>query len=497
MFVLTLTLVGLAAGLFGLVRSAGAEDCSNWQANLTGQVLSHEQNGRATGRVTNSSVGCTYTVGIASYKLSAAGESLYNYRLYGPLGPGKTVTSTILNVAVPDCRYRIRVFEGENPNNPNTLNMVEAGNPLCAGAPTPTPTTPTPTPATPTPTPSTPTPTPATPTPNAPTPTPVPGTPTPNPTPIPTPVPGQILPGTLTAVCVGGIVPRVQLSWTPGVNANSNSIEKGDLFPNDPNQFWGFIFQETPPIHTFSFVDTNVTLNNTYSYRVKYAPTVPSNVVTVFTSAENCGFSNPTPTPTPPSSGLLNIVKMGRNLTKNIGERSALLVSPGDTVEFVLRVRNTVNVTLTNVIVEDIMPAALTYINGTTTVNGVVTANGITTGGINIGSLAPNQESTVRFSVNVRSFPVGTVLENVATARADNAPLVSSRMTLNRGQVAGASTVQTGPGSTFLISLVLSLLVTGTYMRYTKTEIFRRRSALAFVRRSHHDRERLNFARFE
>ena len=195
-------------------------------------------------------------------------------------------------------------------------------------------------------------------------------------------------------------------------------------------------------------------------------------------------------------SGVLTVQNTGRNITKNTIERTSLTVSPGDNVQFVIRVRNNTNARLTNVVVNDILAAALTYRNNTTTINGVFITDGITDSGINIGSLSSGQEAIIRFSVTVGEFPATTTLENIAVARADNTPTVSVRMRLSRGQIAGAAAVNTGPGSTLFISLLLSLLVTGTYMRYTGTEMFRRRSALALVRRLQHDSQRLNFARF-
>ena len=91
------------------------------------------------------------------------------------------------------------------------------------------------------------------------------------------PTPTNIGAGNLTYACLYNPF-RIQLNWTSGSNANSNSIEKGDIDPSDPNRFWGFIMQD-PSLSVRTYTDHNVTQGTSYSYRIKYAPSVPSNVV--------------------------------------------------------------------------------------------------------------------------------------------------------------------------------------------------------------------------
>lgn len=100
-----------------------------------------------------------------------------------------------------------------------------------------------------------------------------------------------IYPGTLSGVCANG---AVVLNWTSGVNANSNSVQKGDYYPNDPNRFWEFINQDGS-MSQRSFTDAYVTPGVAYSYRIKYAPQTPSNVVTV--TCPVAGTIPPTPSP--------------------------------------------------------------------------------------------------------------------------------------------------------------------------------------------------------
>ncbi|MDP2647870.1 MAG: hypothetical protein Q8P35_01340, partial [Candidatus Yanofskybacteria bacterium] len=99
-------------------------------------------------------------------------------------------------------------------------------------------------------------------------------------------------------------------------------------------------------------------------------------------------------------------------------------------------------------------------------------------------------------STNVGTFAAGITIENIATAKADGASLVSSRISLVRGQILGAGKVKTGTTDSLILALILSGLVTYGYMLYTRTEAFRRRDALASISRIQKDYQRLNFARF-
>lgn len=94
--------------------------------------------------------------------------------------------------------------------------------------------------------------------------------------------------GQLIGVCWNN---AVHLFWGTHPDANSNSLQKGDMYPNDPNNFWGWVVQGHP---ANSYVDHAITQGITYTYRVKYAPELPSNEVTVV-----CPVVYPTPYPTP------------------------------------------------------------------------------------------------------------------------------------------------------------------------------------------------------
>lgn len=101
---------------------------------------------------------------------------------------------------------------------------------------------------------------------------------------------------------------------------------------------------------------------------------------------------------------------------------------PGETVDFIIRYKNTGNVTQENVIVKDTLPAGLTYVAGSTILangdhpDGASVVDGVTTTGINIGTYAPGLNAWVRFSAKVADndkLPVcGTnTLKNVASVK--------------------------------------------------------------------------------
>ncbi len=197
----------------------------------------------------------------------------------------------------------------------------------------------------------------------------------------------------------------------------------------------------------------------------------------------------------------LTITKLGMDVSRGQAqEQLTLFVGANDTLQFNIHIRSLSTVTTTNVIVTDILPAGLTYINRSTSVDNIQTGDTITTSGLNIGSLVPNQEVIVRFSALVDAgtvFPSGTThVTNIAQVRADNVPILIATLPVIRGSVLGASTVNTGAGETVVLALLLSALTTMLYMGYTRTGVFNRRLALAAVRRHTGNPDRLNFMRF-
>jgi len=242
------------------------------------------------------------------------------------------------------------------------------------------------------------------------------------------------------------------------------------------------------------------------NFTTRYTSSVDAiNQVTVRSGSETVtcvvrvqASTTPTPTPTP---GVMSIQKTGRNITQGqTAETTTVTVRGNDTVEFLIRIRSLASSTLTNVIVQDALPQGVNYIPNTTSVNNVQVQDGLTGGGINIGSLSQNQEALIRFSALVApgtTFPNGSLSAvNTAYGRADNVQTIQSQASLTRSSIGTVAGVETGPGETLLITLLVSGVLTYGYMLYTGTALFNRRDALAKVRQHGGNPDTLNFMRF-
>ena len=211
------------------VLTSSSVDCDDLDANLEWWI-----NEAGEGMVRNVSTGnCRYKIGLASYEMynhlpNLSTQRLYDSDTYRWLEPGQSVD---LEVAVPDCMYQLDLFTGGVRTPPtyggNLLAARLGGSELCGGA-----------------------------------------TPTPTPTSTPTPTIGE-----LTGYCSND---TVYLNWTSDSRANSNGLQKGDSFPNDPQRFWWWL---PTTYNQRSFVDHNIVPGVEYWYRVKYRPELPSNIV--------------------------------------------------------------------------------------------------------------------------------------------------------------------------------------------------------------------------
>ena len=102
----------------------------------------------------------------------------------------------------------------------------------------------------------------------------------------------------------------------------------------------------------------------------------------------------------------------------------------GETVDFIVRYKNTGSVTQENVVVKDTLPKDLSYVAGSTKLangsypDGKVVSDNVITKGINIGTYAPGASAWVRFSakVNAKSeLECGVnTLKNVASVTTGN-----------------------------------------------------------------------------
>lgn len=212
-------------------------------------------------------------------------------------------------------------------------------------------------------------------------------------------------------------------------------------------------------------------------------------------------YGTATPTPTVNPHAGLSIAQYGRNVTSGqSGEYASLKARANDTLDIIIRVRNTSGITVHDVRLTNILPAGLVYISGSTAVNGVVSSDGITTSGLDIDSLKAGREATVKFSVKVDASAVPfwgqVVVINNAQVRADGVSTLAAQMriTLGSNPVLGSvGQVPTGPADSILLALLISALVTGIYAVYTRTDLFGRRFALATIQKTTENAEHPNF----
>lgn len=210
-----------------------------------------------------------------------------------------------------------------------------------------------------------------------------------------------------------------------------------------------------------------------------------------------------TPTATPIPTARVELRTLGRNVTRGqSGENASVRARGGDTLDMIIRIRSTNSAYLSGVFVTDILPDGLSYIPRSTILNGYEMIDGITSSGIHVGTLSPNSETVLKFSVRVDGAHVpswGTItVNNIAQMRADGLAVMAVQFSITMGQnlnIAAVSAVKTGPADALWLALLASLLMTGAYAAYTRTDAFGRRFALAQINRHVYAKLAPNFLR--
>lgn len=185
----------------------------------------------------------------------------------------------------------------------------------------------------------------------------------------------------------------------------------------------------------------------------------------------------------------MTLVKLGRNLTRgDTAQTNPVYATPGQTVEFVLRVRNNAASPLADVLVRDIVPQGITFVPGTVRLNGQSASDALVSSGLPVGTLAPGAEAVITFSGRVASsaeLPAGTTtFVNTVQASAAGVPLLQAQalVIVARESAPPVTQVPTGPGESALLALIVSAVITLLYVGYTSTETFRRREATHIAR---------------
>jgi uncharacterized repeat protein (TIGR01451 family) len=413
-----------------------------------------------------------------------------------------------------------------------TVTVVSGGNQVTCTVTILDTVTPTPTPpptATPTPSaPPTPTPTPsATPTPTS--------TPTPSATPTPTPTPTATPPNTVPAITIQKTVRNITTSSAEQEVASANpthtvefvirvsSVGSGtatqvvarDTLPSGLTYQPGTTTLDGSPAAD-GIIGSGLLLGDmpsgrtiTIRFRASVAPDAffavgtTSLVDIAFARGSNTSeVSDTAVVVVTKGQGLaMSLTKMGRNITRGqTGEHAPVYASPTETVEFIVRVRNTSSAPLTNVVVRDVMPQDISYVPGSARLNGQPAADTLVTSGISLGSLGAGAEAVITFSGRVAgaaAFPIGTTVRiNTVYATADGVGQLSAQLAVIIFRSGPPVTeVPTGPGESTILALIISAIITLLYMGYASTDSYRRHEAGTLAKESSKDRETFDFKR--
>lgn len=111
--------------------------------------------------------------------------------------------------------------------------------------------------------------------------------------------------------------------------------------------------------------------------------------------------------------------------------QKTVAVQPGATVEYKIAYNNTGTTTQNNVVINDTLPAGMTYVAGSTLLvnpanpNGKTVSDNVTKGGVNIGNYNPGSNAYIRFSATAPAESAlacnqTSTLTNTVTAETDN-----------------------------------------------------------------------------
>ncbi|MFH1129514.1 MAG: hypothetical protein V1686_02145 [Patescibacteria group bacterium] len=178
----------------------------------------------------------------------------------------------------------------------------------------------------------------------------------------------------------------------------------------------------------------------------------------------------------------ISLDKLLRNVTRGDGGwASSMSAYYGDVMEFSVKVTNNTNNSITNVKIQEIIPTNLSYVANSTTVDGAYWGGDIIGAGLNLGTLVPGQNKTIKFRVAVTEKTYGTTgsatLVNTAYVIANNVSQIYDTASVNingeSGDVLGASTVATGANifGLVLLGLIGALVALWFYCKARETKL--------------------------
>ncbi|WP_199795185.1 DUF7927 domain-containing protein [Bacillus thuringiensis] len=196
----------------------------------------------------------------------------------------------------------------------------------------------------------------------------------------------------------------------PTKSANQQIVNIGDIItytitvPNNGN-----ISATNIPLGT---IPAGQTTTVTFQVQVTSLPangTITNEANITFTSQPNPSEPPTTTTTTPPPT-TTSVRTAIVNPTKSA---SPQVVDIGDTITYTITLPNTGNISATNVIVTDPIPAGTTFVPNSVTINSIAQPGINPSGGIQVGTIAAGSTSTVTFQVQVNSLPTSGVIRNV------------------------------------------------------------------------------------
>ena len=136
----------------------------------------------------------------------------------------------------------------------------------------------------------------------------------------------------------------------------------------------------------------------------------------------------------PPSAP--SLLTMEKSFALRSNSRCTRTLTPNDILQFSINYENDSVNPITNVIIEDNLPASITYIPDSMLLNGVPLPDGggitrfpLDEGGYNVGNISPQQSGLLTFDVRVSD--VATEIRNQAEARSSDLPLGSNPIGLD------------------------------------------------------------------
>lgn len=168
----------------------------------------------------------------------------------------------------------------------------------------------------------------------------------------------------------------------------------------------------TPTNIPLGTIPAGQTTTVTFQVQVTSLPangTITNEANITFTSQPNPSEPPTTTTTTPPPT-TTSVRTAIVNPTKSA---SPQVVDIGDTITYTITLPNTGNISATNVIVTDPIPAGTTFVPNSVTINSIAQPGINPSGGIQVGTIAAGSTSTVTFQVQVNSLPTSGVIRNV------------------------------------------------------------------------------------